>query len=120
MGRLAQIGTRLAPPPDRLKGQGFATRNAERWATRVSRKWYNSARWKALRWDVLVDAMFTCARCKRIEANTSLLVADHMVAHRDDEDLFFNPANLQCLCKACHDSAKQKEERGAGPIPATP
>lgn len=55
--------------------------------------------------------MFTCRMCDRIEANTSKLVADHKAPHRGDERLFWDADNLQCLCKSCHDSLKQSEER---------
>ncbi|MCV2877597.1 HNH endonuclease [Sedimentimonas flavescens] len=60
---------------------------------------------------VLGDALFTCARCGRIESNTSALVADHKIPHRGDVDLFWSVSNLQCLCKPCHDRFKQAEER---------
>ena len=35
---------------------------------------------------------------------------DHIIAHKGDEELFFNLENTQTLCKGCHDSAKQSEE----------
>ena len=48
-------------------------------------------------------------------------VVDHIRMHRGDLHLFFDPDNLQTLCKACHDSHKQAQEhspngilRGAG------
>jgi hypothetical protein len=31
--------------------------------------------------------------------------------HRGNPALFFDPSNLQSLCKACHDGSKQSEER---------
>jgi len=113
VGRLTVVPLRLAVAPSRGNLKPYASRSAERWATRVSRPWYNSARWRALRMEVLTEALFTCANpaCRKIEHDTSRLVADHKVPHRDDEDLFWNKANLQCLCKACHDSAKQRAER---------
>ena len=63
---------------------------------------------------VLTEAMFTCAWCRQAQHDTAQLVADHKVPHRDDEDLFWNRANLQCLCKTCHDGAKQRAERAGG------
>lgn len=79
------------------------------------RSWYNTARWKALRWSVLVRDNFTCQmpHCGRIEQDTSLLVADHKVPHRGDAALFWDDQNLQCLCKACHDSTKQSLEKNS-------
>ncbi len=81
------------------------------------RSWYKTARWQKLRMSVLIRDRFTCqmAGCGRIEPNTSLLVADHKIAHRGDEALFWDERNLQCLCKTCHDKLKQKEERAQAP-----
>lgn len=48
-------------------------------------------------------------------------VADHIQPHRGDMALFLSEANLQSLCKPCHDGHKQAQEhtadgvlRGAG------
>lgn len=122
MGRLKQMPPRLASIPPRLTsapvlrvdGQAFADeRSARRDAEQSWRKWYKTSRWQKLRWSVLVRDLFTCAKCGRIEADTSQLVGDHIVPHRGDEARFWDAGNLQCLCKACHDSTKQSEERGA-------
>ena len=77
---------------------------------REDRRWYKTARWQRLRWSVLVAAIFTCRMCGRIEADTSRLVADHVVPHRGSEVLFWDGGNLQCLCEGCHSRAKQREE----------
>lgn len=74
-------------------------------------RWYKTARWQRLRWSVLVRDLFTCRTCKCIEVDTSRLVADHVEPHRGSALLFWDEANLQCLCKGCHDSAKQAEEQ---------
>lgn len=39
------------------------------------------------------------------------LVADHIRPHRGDPALFWWADGIQCLCKPCHDGAKQREER---------
>lgn len=79
------------------------------------RAWYKMQRWKRLRWKILTRDLFTCQMpgCGKLEANTALLVADHKRPHRGDELLFWDEGNLWCLCKACHDSVKQREERAA-------
>ena len=118
--KLRQIGSRLAPAPPRLP---TLAHDAARDRVHHWRAWYRTQRWRRLRWQVLTDALFTCARCRRVEKDTSLLVADHVVPHRGDEHLFWFRGNLQCLCKPCHDGAKQREERGGGveyPHPPTP
>ena len=84
------------------------SRAAEPW-----RLWYKLARWKRLRLDIFERDLFTCQRttCGRLIGDTSKLVADHILPHRGDPDLFWSKANLQTLCKPCHDGAKQAEER---------
>ena len=50
-----------------------------------------------------------CARC-----GAPATVVDHKVPHRGDRALFDDPANLQSLCKPCHDGWKQRQEREGG------
>jgi 5-methylcytosine-specific restriction endonuclease McrA len=115
MGRLKQAPSRLAAMPPRLTAAPAPVNEVERSRFRDEsapwRKWYKTARWQKLRWSVLVRDLFTCRRCRRIEADTSRLVADHKTPHRGDEALFWDDQNLQCLCKPCHDKDKQREER---------
>lgn len=76
------------------------------------RRWYDLAAWKALRWDTLLAAHFTCAMCRQVgRADGSDLVGDHIKPHRGDREMFFDPNNVQCLCKRCHDTIKQAEEK---------
>ncbi len=84
----------------------------QRTEARPWRAWYKTAKWQKLRWSILVRDHFTCQMvgCGKIETDTSLLVADHRIPHRGDSALFWDDDNLQCLCKSCHDSLKQKEE----------
>ncbi len=109
MGRLTRLPPRLSALPPRLAS--FTVAGASGAAKAAPWKaWYGTKRWRRLRWQVLLEAMFTCAKCGRVEAQSRLLVADHVRPHRGDEALFWDRANLQCLCKPCHDSAKQREE----------
>lgn len=77
------------------------------------RRWYHSAEWKRLRMAVLIRDMFTCQICGKIESDTSQLIGDHTIPHNGNRDAFFNEQNVQCLCKPCHDSEKQRRERSA-------
>jgi 5-methylcytosine-specific restriction endonuclease McrA len=86
-------------------------RRSEHDASPPWRRWYKTSRWQKLRWTILLRDLFMCQKCERIEANTSLLVADHKLPHRGSEGLFWDADNLQCLCKTCHDTIKQAEER---------
>lgn len=104
----------IAAPDERKERQRY--RDAQSW-----RAWYKTKRWQDLRWSTLLRDMFTCQRCRRVEADTSQLVADHRTAHRGDEVLFWDPLNLWTLCKRCHDSWKQRQERsGDGAAPLDP
>ncbi|SEB78901.1 HNH endonuclease [Rhodobacter sp. 24-YEA-8] len=113
MGRLKQAPSRFVAAPGRLGSapQSEAERSRQRRIQSPWRNWYNTARWKDLRWDVLESALFTCGRCGHLEGDTSKLVADHIIPHRGDEGRFWDRSNLQCLCKGCHDRVKQAEER---------
>lgn len=115
MGKLTslrpQIGT-LAPRIARQTDAEGHAPGVEPW-----RRWYNLARWKALRLATFARDLFTCQwdGCGRVEGNTSLLVADHREPHRGDPALFWDPANVWTLCKTCHDREKQRLERRARP-----
>jgi len=43
-------------------------------------------------------------------------VVDHIVPHRGDSKLFWDQSNWQSLCKTCHDSHKQRQEK-SGTVP---
>jgi len=110
MARLKTLKPRLRALPPRIRmPEGRAEterhRNAQPW-----RRWYKLARWRRLRWAVLIRDMFTCRMCGRIEADTSKLVADHREPHRGDEALFWDVNNLQTLCEDCHNGPKARME----------
>ena len=60
----------------------------------------------------VIEDRFDAVTLVRMRAN----VVDHIVPHRGDikgaDSLFWRESNHQALCKHCHDSVKQKEERG--------
>lgn len=68
--------------------------------------------------------------CKHHEARglvVAATVVDHIVPHRRDMALFWDSGNWQPLCAPCHDSWKQRQERGGvdtgcsfGGIPTDP
>lgn len=103
--KLQAMRPKLQAPKDEAGRSRFRDQNAP-W-----RAWYKTARWGKLRWQVLTEAMFTCAMCGRVEGDTSKLVADHIAPHRGNEALFWDETQIQCLCKSCHDSTKQALEK---------
>jgi 5-methylcytosine-specific restriction endonuclease McrA len=92
--------------------QGEQDRNRYRYSTEPWRAWYGSQRWKRLRWAVCVRDLFTCQLCHRIAGRKGEAIADHKTPHRGNASMFWDEANLQCVCKSCHDSIKQAAERG--------
>lgn len=77
------------------------------------RRLYSTARWKRLRLHRL-DQEPLCRLCRdRFKRITPANVCDHIVPHKGDEQLFFDYANTQSLCKPCHDIHKHREEIGA-------
>lgn len=48
--------------------------------------------------------------CERANRTAGATVVDHVVRHRGDPVIFFNPRNLQSLCKPCHDRFKAQIE----------
>lgn len=52
-----------------------------------------------------------CKFCADAGRVTAASVVDHIVPHKGDQNLFWDENNWQSLCKPCHDSLKQQEER---------
>ena len=52
-----------------------------------------------------------CVRCKAAGRTVTASEVDHIVPHRGEGKLFWDPTNWQPLCKSCHSCHKQREER---------
>lgn len=111
MARLPRLGSSLGTltPSLPTMPRDEAARSRWRRAHQPWQQWYRTARWQRLRMEVLTRDLFTCQRCRRIEADTSQLVCDHVEPHRGDSDKFWT-GPFQTLCKPCHDREKQREE----------
>lgn len=66
---------------------------------------YGTARWKVLRLHILADEPI-CVLCHEAVATE----VDHIEPYQPGDD-FFNPNNLQSLCKSCHSSKTQRFDR---------
>lgn len=113
MARLTQIRSTLPMLKARVVwlGQDERAESRARDRTVEGRRLYKTTRWRKTRMRVLTRDLFTCQMCGRIEIDTSRLVADHRIPHRGDEVLFWDEANLWCLCAPCHNGEKQRQER---------
>lgn len=58
-----------------------------------------------------------CLEDEHVEVAT---VADHVIPHKGDERLFFDPTNLQSLCAHHHNRDKALMEGGKNVIRFTP
>ena len=72
--------------------------------------WYKTAAWARLRkWQLQREPC--CCFCDRDGRVTPANTVDHKIPHKGDKKLFFDRDNLQSLCKPCHSSEKQREEK---------
>jgi 5-methylcytosine-specific restriction protein A len=74
------------------------------------RAWYQGKRWRTLRAAILRRDP-VCVACNRNPANE----CDHITPHKGDARLFWNPANLQGLCKPCHSRKTATEDSSFAP-----
>jgi 5-methylcytosine-specific restriction endonuclease McrA len=70
--------------------------------------WYSTARWKKKRAHQLAISPL-CCMCQQMGRLTAATVADHVVPHKGNADLFWD-GELQSLCRHCHDGAKRHLE----------
>jgi 5-methylcytosine-specific restriction protein A len=77
---------------------------------KVYRALYKTRAWQVLRLEQLRKDPL-CSMCAQIGRVVAANVVDHVNAHKGDHAAFYDPTNLQSLCKLCHDSDKQQQER---------
>lgn len=80
-------------------------------AATLYRAMYFTAAWRRLRLAQLAREPL-CSMCRAMGRATPATVVDHRRPHRGDARVFYDPTNLDSLCKPHHDSAKQRSERG--------
>lgn len=71
---------------------------------------YDTALWKRIRYNQL-EAMPLCSYCLDQGHTVAANIVDHIKPHKGDISIFYDLANLQSLCKKCHDSHKQRLEK---------
>lgn len=74
-------------------------------------KLYRTKAWQQLRLAQLSRAPI-CHLCEEIGHVTAADTVDHVVPHRGDIALFYDPSNLASLCASCHSRHKQRAENG--------
>jgi len=104
-GRIVAHGTRCA-----CQTTAPRKRNARHDQRRpTSRQRGYDREWRNARREYLAAHPY-CAMC-----GDDATTIDHIVAHRGDRALFWNRRNWQSLCARCHNSTKQRMERGPRP-----
>lgn len=91
--------------PDRAKTTPFYSENTDH------HKLYDTQAWRKLTKRMLRENPVcpSCLASGRMEAATE---TDHVVAHKGDRALFFDPSNMWCLCKQCHAKKTAGERNG--------
>jgi len=67
----------------------------------ATHRWYGTEAWQRLRADVLRNEPF-CRSCRAQGRKVLTAEIDHILKHDGDPGLFWDPSNLQGLCKPCH------------------
>lgn len=98
-------------------GRTAVEMDAERRDAKPWRKWYSTARWRALRLAVLARDGWKCRQTGVLLSGVPYApdsaVADHIVPHRGDPALFWDIDNLQAVAKEWHDGRKQRQDRAS-------
>lgn len=80
----------------------------------AARRGYGS-RWQKARATYLKSHPL-CVMCQAQGRTTAATVVDHIEPHRGDMTKFWDTNNWQALCKRCHDSHKQRQEKGGAMV----
>jgi 5-methylcytosine-specific restriction protein A len=67
-------------------------------------------RWRKRR-SIFLQSNPLCVMCGDRGLTVPATVADHIIPHKGDPDLFMG--DLQALCQTCHESDKKRQERGS-------
>lgn len=76
----------------------------------ATKRGYNY-RWQKAREQFLYEHPL-CASCMKYGLIVPSKVVDHVIAHKGDNELFWDESNWQALCKSCHDRKTSKEDGG--------
>ena len=113
MARLKKAVARLAS----LTGGRLAVSAGVVGSARRVKGTSSTARGYGYRWQKARKAYLAinplCAMCSTDYSPVAATVVDHIKPHGGDEALFWDEKNWQPLCKHCHDSVKQREEKQA-------
>ena len=110
MGRLKKAAGRLDSGTSRISIPAGVSGSARRAKGSSSTARGYGYRWQQARLHYLAEHPL-CAMCAADGKVVPATVVDHIKPHGGNDALFWDSANWQPLCKHCHDSRKQKQER---------
>lgn len=84
----------------------------DRYRGSAAERGYNS-RWRRYRAQYIREHPL-CCECEQAGIVTPTFAVDHIIPHRGDPELFWDPANHQPLCKRHHDQKTVREDGGFG------
>ena len=67
------------------------------------------SRWQRAR-KVYLAAHPLCEECRKNGRYVKATDVDHIIAHRGDQDLFWDQSNWQALCHSCHSKKTNRED----------
>lgn len=70
---------------------------------------YKTKVWRQLR-EAQLQRQPLCGRCNKRGLVEPANVVNHVIPHKGEENLFRDPANLESVCKHCHDSRIHSQE----------
>lgn len=65
---------------------------------------YHSQAWQTVREQVLARDGYRCQVCKRAGRLTPATTVHHLKSVRQAPALKLDPANLECICRSCHNA----------------
>lgn len=86
--------------------------NPDAWRPSASRRGYGR-RWEAASKGYLRSHP-VCVHCLAKGLTVASSEVDHIIPHRGDMALFWNRANWQALCHACHSAKTVRDDGGFG------
>lgn len=73
---------------------------------------YASTRWRRLRLQIFARDGWSCVKCRADGVHSPAEECDHVVPSTKTGPVFFyDPDNLQSLCRKCHKAKSDKERR---------
>lgn len=102
---------------EKHRGEARRARRRYRKDRQESGAWhrlYGTRRWREMRAAQLIAEPY-CRKCAETGLRTAATDVDHIRPHRGDLRLFYNAANLQSLCHACHSRKTIEEQREKSP-----